>query len=167
MTAFEKYQQEVSDVADAKSHLVEAGRAKALPKEIREKIRAIVNEVDSYKPKAPPLTVPTGDVMTVDEFLAAVQDATGYLWKRMPDREVMDGFEGDSDPREYAASMGLDVDPANAAYYGLFRDARSRDELYMLLAFAVPGRVHLLWYTDRVAGDQLVPNDEVKEALSV
>lgn len=140
---------------------------KDLPQMFKERLYQLREEMKGHdlEQYREAITTPTGEVLTVQQVLEIVKQASGYTkWTA----ETYDAEAADmmgTDREQFRDKFGLDVKKVEV--YGIERSVRNRDLVYRLQFSCIPGMVHVSYQTDRagIDFDAPTPNDKLSQAL--
>jgi hypothetical protein len=157
-----EYSKKVNAHKTASYRLKEAAEMEHLPKELKNEVEKLIKffatyDMTKHKDKGIKLV---GDVMSKDEVLKAVIDATGYTkWSIFQ--------EDDFNPKWIIQKFNLDVKEEDTIQYRVDRSVNSRNDVFMVTVTCLPGHVYVGFDTDRADAyiEHLIPNANIRKEI--
>jgi hypothetical protein len=139
---------------------------KDLPKPLKDKLIELKNLFKSYdmSQHKTMLKVLEGKILSNQEILEIVKDATGYT-KWSENRDMANDF-GNSFTW-LSDHFGVDVENSEVRYLALERSTHSRNEIFLIQFYILPGNVYVEMDTGRAnwGSDMLLSNDDIAKYL--
>lgn len=118
-------------------------------------------DINAHREKA---NVLTGEVLTSDEALKAVVDATGYnRWSY----DNSDDVDNEGTIKYIKDTYGVDFDESNFVKYSITRETRSRDDFWLVSIYAFAGHCWYSMDTGRADAciDRVIKNEELATSI--
>ena len=146
----------------ATHRLKEVSKIENLPPKLKQEVEALIKIFDSYdmtqhKDKGIKLS---GDILSKEDVLKAVIDATGYTkWSVFKDE--------DHCPEYIIKEFNLDIKEEDVVLYRVERSTNSRNDIFMVNVTCLPGCVYVGFDTGRADGyiEHLIPNANIKKEI--
>jgi hypothetical protein len=146
----------------AVSRLKDVAALDNLPQELKDEVNVLISffktyDMEQHKDKGIKLT---GEILSQDEVLSAVIDATGYKkWSIFKD--------DDFDPKWIINEFNLNVKEDDIVEYRVDRSTNSRNDIFMVTVICLPGCVYVGFDTGRADAyiEHLIPNADIRKEI--
>jgi hypothetical protein len=125
------------------------------PQDLKDKVNEFISFLEKYKVEnvRPKSRIAQGDFFDEEKTISDIKNKTGYIWKThtLNDKEM-----GDEGFTSKDIEFNRNISTNKIKVIGFYRDANSRDELWLMRLVLMPGCAYITWATDRVSSSSEV-----------